>query len=74
MIDINAPTLCREKDIDEVLQTHTVFSNVSKGSVAKKEDLARAFGTDNETDVCIQVRHHRTISQLLLYHHHLIRS
>lgn len=47
--------LCRERDIDEVLQTHTVFSNVSKGSVAKKEDLARAFGTDNETDVCIQV-------------------
>ena len=47
--------LYREKDIDEVLQTHTVFTNVSKGSVAKKEDLARAFGTDNETEVCMQV-------------------
>ena len=45
----------REKDIDEVLQTHTVFSNVSKGLVVKKEDLARAFGTDDETEVCIQV-------------------
>lgn len=41
--------------MDEVLQTHTVFSNVSKGLVAKKEDLGRAFGTDNETEVCIQV-------------------
>lgn len=49
--------MCREKDIDEVLQTHTVFSNVSKGLVAKKEDLARAFGTDNETEVCLQVSH-----------------
>ena len=37
------------------MQTHTVFSNVSKGLVAKKEDLVRAFGTGNETEVCIQV-------------------
>uniref|UniRef100_A0A8C9QCW0 Ribosome maturation protein SDO1/SBDS N-terminal domain-containing protein n=1 Tax=Spermophilus dauricus TaxID=99837 RepID=A0A8C9QCW0_SPEDA len=28
-----------EKDVDEVLQTHSVFMNVSKGQVAKKEDL-----------------------------------
>ena len=46
----------REKDIDEVLQTHTVFTNVSKGQVASKEDLMRVFGTDKETDVCLQVR------------------
>ena len=50
--------ICREKDVDEVLQTHTVFSNVSKGLVAKKDDLARTFGTDNETEVCIQVMAH----------------
>ena len=49
------PSLHSEKDIDEVLQTHTVFVNVSKGQVAKKEDLVRAFGTDNQTDVCLQV-------------------
>lgn len=42
----------REKDIDEVLQTHTVFVNVSKGQVAKKEDLVRAFGTDDQTEIC----------------------
>ena len=45
-----------EKDIDEVLQTHTIFTNVSKGQVASKEDLMRIFGTDKETEVCLQVR------------------
>ncbi|XP_077995266.1 ribosome maturation protein SBDS-like [Glandiceps talaboti] len=44
-----------EKDIDEVLQTHSVFTNVSKGQVAKKEDLVRAFGTENQTEICIQI-------------------
>ena len=47
--------LLSEKDIDEVLQTHTVFTNVSKGQVASKEDLMRVFGTDKETEVCLQV-------------------
>lgn len=41
-----------EKDIEEVLQTHTVFVNVSKGQVAKKEDLVKAFGTDDQTEIC----------------------
>ncbi|KAL7307548.1 hypothetical protein TKK_0000243 [Trichogramma kaykai] len=41
-----------EKDIDEVLQTHTVFTNVSKGQVAKKEDLIKAFGKDDQTEIC----------------------
>ncbi|XP_008543545.1 ribosome maturation protein SBDS [Microplitis demolitor] len=44
-----------EKDIDEVLQTHTVFSNVSKGQVAKKEDLIAAFGNDNQTEICKEI-------------------
>ncbi|XP_050302265.1 ribosome maturation protein SBDS [Anthonomus grandis grandis] len=44
-----------EKDIDEVLQTHSVFTNVSKGQVAKKEDLIKAFGTDNQTEICKQI-------------------
>ncbi|XP_078039678.1 SBDS ribosome maturation factor [Augochlora pura] len=44
-----------EKDIDEVLQTHTVFINVSKGQVAKKEDLVKAFGTDNQTEICKEI-------------------
>ncbi|KAG7257925.1 hypothetical protein CRUP_006641 [Coryphaenoides rupestris] len=43
-----------EKDLDEVLQTHSVFVNVSKGQVAKKDDLSKSFGTDNETEICKQ--------------------
>lgn len=44
-----------EKDIDEVLQTHTVFTNVSKGQVAKKEDLLKTFGTENQTEICKEI-------------------
>ncbi|XP_066144376.1 ribosome maturation protein SBDS [Euwallacea fornicatus] len=44
-----------EKDIDEVLQTHTVFVNVSKGQVAKKEDLIKAFGIEDQTEICKQI-------------------
>lgn len=44
-----------ETDLDEVLQTPTVFMNVSKGQVAKTDDLKRAFGTDNQTEICLQI-------------------
>uniref|UniRef100_A0A7S2JFG7 SBDS family rRNA metabolism protein n=1 Tax=Haptolina brevifila TaxID=156173 RepID=A0A7S2JFG7_9EUKA len=44
-----------EKDIDEVLQVHTIYSNVDKGILAKSEDMVEAFGTDNEDVVCIEV-------------------
>ncbi|CAG9765515.1 unnamed protein product [Ceutorhynchus assimilis] len=44
-----------EKDIDEVLQTHTVFTNVSKGQAAKKEDLIKAFGIEDQTEICKQI-------------------
>lgn len=45
----------REKDLDEVLQIDRVFMNVSKGVVAKKEDLIKAFNTDDEKQIIIQV-------------------
>lgn len=48
----------REKDIDEVLQTHTVFLNVSKGQVAKRDDLVAVFGTDDQTEICKKVDQH----------------
>jgi len=44
-----------EKDIDEVLQTHSVFTNVSKGQVAKKEDLIKAFGKDDHDEICKEI-------------------
>ncbi|TGZ39019.1 ribosome maturation protein SBDS [Temnothorax longispinosus] len=45
----------QEKDIDEVLQTHTIFTNVSKGQVAKKEELVKAFETEDQTEICKQI-------------------
>ena len=45
-----------ETDIDEVLQSHTVFNNVSKGEVAKSDVLKKAFGIDNQSEICLQVR------------------
>ena len=44
-----------EDDIDEVLQTESVFLNVSKGQLAKKEDLQKAFGTTDERKVCLMI-------------------
>eukprot|EP00042_Codosiga_hollandica_P042116 m.382561 g.382561 ORF g.382561 m.382561 type:complete len:257 (+) comp56250_c0_seq7:61-831(+) len=44
-----------EKDIDEVLQTHQVFTNVSKGELAKHADLIAAFGTDNQEEICLEI-------------------
>ncbi len=45
----------REKDLDEVLQTTTIFNNVSKGILAKREDLVDVFGTDDEEKICIRI-------------------
>ena len=44
-----------EKDLSEVLQTETVFNNVSKGQVAKKDDLIKAFGKDDQTEICKEI-------------------
>ncbi|XP_002046841.3 ribosome maturation protein SBDS [Drosophila virilis] len=44
-----------EKDIDEVLQTHTIFTNVSKGQTAKKDELVKAFGAKDETEICKEI-------------------
>ncbi|KAI6215601.1 hypothetical protein M3Y94_00404200 [Aphelenchoides besseyi] len=41
-----------EKNLDEVLQTEVVFTNVSKGEVAKKDDLMKAFNTDKQVEIC----------------------
>ena len=45
----------RETDVDEVLQTTSVFSNVSRGILAKAEDLRAAFGTDDEAIICLRI-------------------
>jgi len=37
------------------LQSHTVYSNVSKGVLAKSKDLIAAFGTDDQTKICLEI-------------------
>ncbi|GKU90558.1 hypothetical protein SLEP1_g4540 [Rubroshorea leprosula] len=44
-----------EKDLDEVLQSQTVYSNVSKGILAKTKDLVAAFGTDDQAKICLEI-------------------
>jgi hypothetical protein len=44
-----------EKDLDEVLQTTTIFTNVSKGILAKEKDLMEAFGTTDEKAICLEI-------------------
>ncbi|XP_066931995.1 ribosome maturation protein SBDS-like [Clytia hemisphaerica] len=44
-----------EKDLDEVVQTQQIFTNVSKGQLAKKEDLKKAFGTDDDKEILLQI-------------------
>ncbi|KAL8485338.1 hypothetical protein ACS0TY_027582 [Phlomoides rotata] len=45
----------REKDLDEVLQSQIVYNNVSKGVLAKSKDLKAAFGTDDQSKVCLEI-------------------
>jgi Shwachman-Bodian-Diamond syndrome (SBDS) protein len=45
----------REKDLDDVLQISNVFMNVSKGEVAKSNDLKKSFGTDDRNTVAREV-------------------
>jgi len=44
-----------DTDLDDVLQSHSVFSNVSKGQTAKNEDLVKAFGIEDQTKICIEI-------------------
>ncbi|KAI8867628.1 Shwachman-Bodian-diamond syndrome protein [Ramicandelaber brevisporus] len=44
-----------EKDLDEVLQIHSVFVNVSKGQLAKTDELTKAFKTDSVDDIIKEI-------------------
>lgn len=44
-----------EKDINEVLQTDTVFTHVSKAIIAKENDLQKAFGTTDLEEICRKI-------------------
>lgn len=38
-----------------MLQSQTVYSNVSKGVLAKSKDLIAVFGHDDQTKICLEV-------------------
>lgn len=38
-----------------MLQSQTVYSNVSKGVLAKSKDLIAAFGHDDQSKICLEV-------------------
>ncbi|KAF9645034.1 Shwachman-Bodian-diamond syndrome protein [Thelephora ganbajun] len=44
-----------ESNIDDVLQISNIFVNVSKGEVAKANDLEKAFGTLNTDDIVKEI-------------------
>ncbi|KAI9572621.1 Shwachman-Bodian-diamond syndrome protein [Boletus coccyginus] len=44
-----------ETDLDDVLQISNVFTNVSKGEVAKSNDLQKAFGTSSVDEVVKEI-------------------
>ncbi|KAF3925359.1 hypothetical protein ABW20_dc0109986 [Dactylellina cionopaga] len=44
-----------EKDIDEVLQIHQIFLNVSKGAVAPTADLQKAWPGKNQEEMILEI-------------------
>mmetsp|Transcript_125884 Transcript_125884/g.350746 ORF Transcript_125884/g.350746 Transcript_125884/m.350746 type:complete len:345 (+) Transcript_125884:67-1101(+) len=44
-----------EKDLSEVIQIDTIFTNVSKGVVANEKDLQKVFGTTENEDICRRI-------------------
>lgn len=42
-----------ETNLDDVMQIENIFVNVSKGELAKHQDLQKSFGT-TETDVIVK--------------------
>ena len=46
-----------EKNLDDVLQISNIFVNVSKGELAKHQDLQKAFGKASQDDIVKEVGH-----------------
>lgn len=44
-----------EEDLDEVLQTHSIFTNVSKGVLARSKDLSDSFKTDDTDAIVLEI-------------------
>jgi ribosome maturation protein SDO1 len=44
------------KDLDEVLQSRIIFTNVSKGLTAKTSELGQSFGTEDPDKIIAEVK------------------
>jgi len=44
-----------ETDLDEVLQIHNVFTNVSKGQVSPDDALRKAFGSKSKDEIILEI-------------------
>lgn len=44
-----------EEDLDEVIQTPSIFTNVSKGVLAKTKDLKDAFKTEDTSAIVLEI-------------------
>ncbi|KAJ1493194.1 SBDS protein C-terminal domain-containing protein [Baffinella frigidus] len=44
-----------QKDVSEVLQIERVYKNVEKGEFAKAKDLVKAFGTDDQVKIALEI-------------------
>jgi hypothetical protein len=45
----------RETDLDNVLQIHLVFTNVSKGQTANKEEMLKCFKTEDLDTIILEI-------------------
>uniref|UniRef100_A0A8C9GEI3 Ribosome maturation protein SBDS n=1 Tax=Piliocolobus tephrosceles TaxID=591936 RepID=A0A8C9GEI3_9PRIM len=41
-----------ELNIDDVLQSHLIFTNISKGEIAKKSELTSCFNSNDNYEIC----------------------
>lgn len=44
-----------EKDLDNVVQMQQVFSNVSRGEIARRDDLKKSFGTNEIEKIIVEI-------------------
>lgn len=52
---ITGITLYREKDLSQVLQMHTIYTNVAQGVIAKKADITKVFGKADTDEICKEI-------------------
>ena len=64
---------CSEKDLDEVLQTDNVFTNVSKGQLARQQELSFVFDDMSHEQVLKEVRSKGALLHSTAHMHHHLR-